>query len=145
MKRLITLIALAILLSPLAVVHAQAATAVCDDAKTTSAYSVLVLRKAALEAELEELLREYDENWPATKRKQFEYDTLVREMKRVSEMPESSISRLTSAYGTLVLREVSLESKLQSLLLENTEEWPEVKRIKVELAALRREINDIMR
>ena len=146
MKHFLTTILLAILASASSTAYAQQTDqAPTYDVRATPAYGVLVLRKSALEAELNELLGRFSEDHPQLKLTRFEFDALVREMERMNEMPESSIGKLTSGYGMLIVRKAALRGKIQFLLLSFTPEHPEVKSRKAELAAIKREMREIMR
>ncbi len=115
------------------------------DPKTSEAYSLLIQRKAKLQAHLETLLAEYSSEWPPAKRLQFEFDTLRDEMKKMAAVDESKVSKLTAGYGGLILRKVSLSGELQALLLEESAEWPPAKEKQRELELLDKEIQTLMR
>ena len=114
------------------------------DPKTSEAYSLLIQRKAKLQAELETLLREYSGEWPRAKQLQFELDTLKSEMKKMAAVDQSKVSKLTAGYGGLILRKVSLSGEIDTLLREEGSEWPTTKERQRELELLDREIQKIM-
>ena len=115
------------------------------DVKTTPAYSLLILRKVAVEAELKKVLSEYTSDYPSVKIRQFELDALNREMEKMAETAESNWPKLTSGYGTLILRKAKLESEMQALLFAYTSDHPNVKLKEVELNLLEYEIAKIMK
>ena len=144
MKRILTAAALIVLAS--FVIHAQQTpTEAIGDVKTTSAYSMLVLRKVAVEAELKVALESYTSEHPSVQLKQFELDALNREMEKIAETAEANWPKLTSGYGTLILKKVKLESEMQALLLEYTADYPDVKLKEVELNLIEHEIAKITR
>jgi len=112
MRRLVLGVALIIFVFSLPA-YAQQASVVREqlNPKTTPAYSLLVLRKVKVQAELETLVAEYSSDWPAAKKLQFELDALKGEMKKLAEIDETQIPKLTNGYGTLLLRRASLERK----------------------------------
>ena len=114
------------------------------DPRTTPAYSLLIQRKVKVQAELESLLFQYGADWPNSKTRQLELDALRTEMKKMLEVSESKLSRLTAGYGALILRRVSIDTEIQTLLLEVTDEWPGVKEKQRELELLDKEIQKIM-
>jgi uncharacterized protein involved in exopolysaccharide biosynthesis len=127
--------------------HAQQPAAAREqpNPKTTPAYSLLIQRKVKVQAELETILAEYTSDWPAAKKLQFELDALKREMKKIAEIDETQIPKLTSGYGTLILRRASLESEIQSLSEEEGSEWPTLKQKQRELELLDAELKKLMR
>lgn len=115
-----------------------------SDAKTTSAYSMLILRKVAVEAALQEVLSENTSNHPSARTKQCELDVINSEMEKMAETAASNLVKLSSGYGTLILHKVKLASEMRALLLEYTSDYPGVKLKRVELSLLEREIAKIM-
>ncbi len=116
-----------------------------DDPKTTPAYGVLVLRKAAVEAELAHVLEGFKSQHPAVGIKRFELAAVGREMEKMGGLDSSLAPRLSETYGNLILRKVALEVELRGLLGGYKPQHPVVKRKQVELAALEREIEKILR
>ena len=114
------------------------------DPRTSEAYSLLIQRKAKLQAELETLLREYSGEWPAAKQLQFEYDALQNEMEKMAAVDQSKVSKLTAGYGGLILRKVSLSGEIDTLLREEGSEWPTTKERQRELELLDKQIQKLM-
>ena len=110
------------------------------DPKSTPAYSMLILRKVKVQAQLESLVNEHSSEWPPAKVAQFELDALKSEMKKMAAVDEPQVSKLTSGYGSLVLRRVSLSTEIQSLVTDIGPEWPEAKTKQRELELLDKEI-----
>lgn len=144
MKRLLLLLVLAFAFSPVAV-RAQKVSDSEKDPRTTQAYSLLIQRKVKVQAELENLLSEFSSEYPSAKRLDFELDTLKSEMKKMLEVDESKLSRLTPGYGGLVLRRVALATDVHMLLEAEGPEWPTVKEKQRELDLLDKEIQKVMR
>ena len=144
MKRICAAVALLIIAS--FVSYAQDTTSESvSDAKTTSAYSMLILRKVAVEAALQEVLSENTSDHPSARTKRCELDVLNSEMEKMAETAASNLVKLSSGFGTLILQKVKLASELQALLLEYTSDYPSVKLKRVELSLLEREIAKIMK
>ncbi len=145
MKRFLSACALAVILSSSTAYAQKISESPQTDPRTTPAYSVLIQRKVKVQAELESLLMEYGSEWPGAKTLQLELDALRIEMKRMLELTEPKLSKLTAGYGTLILRRVSLDTEIQTLLLEEGSEWPGVKEKQRELELLDKEIQKIMK
>ena len=144
MKRIFAAIALLVLAS--FVTYAQDKPCECvSDVRTTAAYSMLILRKVAVEAALEKVLSENTSEHPSAKSKQIELDVLNNEMEKMSATEASNLVKLSSGYGRLTLQKVKLASELQTLRLQYTSTHPDVKFKKVELKLLEDEIAKIMR
>ena len=144
MKRLLLVLALAFAFSPAATL-AQKGSAPEQNPKTTQAYSMLIQQKVKLQAELENLLSEYTSDWPKSKKVQFELNTLRNEMKKMAEVEESKVIKLTAGYGSLVLRRIVLATDAHVLLEEEGQEWPTFKQKQRELELLDKEIQKLMR
>jgi uncharacterized protein involved in exopolysaccharide biosynthesis len=114
------------------------------EAKTTAAYATLVLRKVALQAEIEGDLATASRDNPAVKAKQTELDTVARELDQLCTVTHAKQVFLNENYGRLMLHKVELAARLRTLLERYTPEWPEAKRTRAELTALEREMAKIM-
>ena len=124
---------------------AQKASEPEQNPRTTQAYCMLIQEKVKLQAELESLVREYSSDWPKSKRVQFELDTLESEMKKMAEIEESKVIKLTAGYGSLVLRRIALATDAHVLLEEEGPEWPTLKQKQRELELLDKEIQKLMK
>jgi len=124
---------------------AQKASEPEQNPRTTQAYCMLIQEKVKLQAELESLVSEYSSDWPKSKRVQFELDTLKSEMKKMAEVEESKVIKLTAGYGSLVLRRIVLATDAHVLLEEEGPEWPTFKQKQRELELLDKEIQKLMR
>ena len=113
--------------------------------ETTPAYAVLVLRKAKVEAELSQLSEELTNEHPSLDSKRFELRAIKREMVKMRLVETSRASKLSSAVGNLILSKVGLEIELNDLRARLTPQHPDVTKKRSELAALEREIKNILR
>ena len=146
MKRLLSTLALLITVSSSSV-PAQKVSPVRSeiDPKVSEAYSLLIQRKAKLQSEFETLVTLYSSDWPLAKRVQFELDALKTEMKKMSEVEDAKVSKLTSGYGHLILRKVALAGELELMLQEYSSDWPPALEKQRELELLDKEIQKLMK
>ena len=144
MKRFALVVVLAFAFLPAAAL-AQKVSESEQNPKTTQAYSLLIQHKVKVQAELEKLLSEYSSDWPESKKLQFELDTLKSEMKKMAEVEESKVIKLTAGYGGLILRRITLATEAHMLLEEEGSEWPTFKQKQRELELLDKEIQKLMR
>ncbi len=145
MKTLLSAGVLLIIISCSTAFAQTPANALPVDARTTPAYSMLIQRKVKVQAQLESLLSQYDSSWPKAKALQFEVDALKTEMKQMAEVPEPKVAKLTSGYGSLILRKASLTAEIQTLLLEEGSDWPPTIEKQRELELLGKEIQKLMK
>ena len=147
MNRLFTAFALSITASLVAAAGSvpQSAADCPDDPKASPAYAVLVLRKAAVEADLADLASKFTDDSREVLAERFELGALGREMGRMRKVGREDVPKLSDAYGKLILSKVGLEVELHELLRDNTPEYPDVKKKRAEFAALEREIGNILK
>lgn len=144
MKRILAAVALSVIAS--FVTYAQDTPRECvSDVRTTAAYSMLILKKVAVEASLQRVLSENTSQHPSAKSKQIELDVLNSEIEKMSATAASNLAKLSSGYGSLILQKVKLASELQTLRFEYTSSHPNVKWKKVELDLLENEIDEVMK
>jgi uncharacterized protein involved in exopolysaccharide biosynthesis len=147
MRRILAALALTVIASSAHAAHArqQYAGGVPCDPKATPAYAALVLRKAAVEAELESLSGMFTDEHPGVGSKRFELNAVRFELEKLQATESSRVPKLSDAYGRLVLRKVAVEAGLNDLLGSFTPRHPEVLKKRAELLALERELEDILR
>ncbi|HXQ32798.1 MAG TPA: hypothetical protein VN843_02130 [Anaerolineales bacterium] len=146
MKRFLIAIALSIAASFVVVGNQpQLAQGLSLAPETTPAYAVLVLRKAAVEAELARVSELLTSDHPSVGSKRFELHAINVEMKKMLAVKPSGAAKLSSSVGNLILSKVALEVELTELSRSYTADYPEIKQRRVELAALEREIEKILR
>ena len=113
--------------------------------ETTPAYSVLILRKAKVEAELSALSKELTNGHPSLDSTRFELRAIRREMAKMRAVETAHVSKLSSTVGDLILSKVALEVELNDLLVRLKSQHPDVTKKQFELAALAREIENVLR
>src|SRR5690242_404480 len=115
MKRKCVMFGLALMVYLPVVYGQKAAVTEPVDPKTTPAYSMLIERRVNVQAHLETLLNDYSSDWPPTKKLQAELDAIKIEMKKLSEIDQPLVSKLTSGVGALILRKTVLISEIKAL------------------------------
>ena len=94
--------------------------------ETTPAFTMLASHKLVVESELQKLLTGYTAIHPDVLKKQSELEAIEREMTQMSITSEAKLSRLTTAYGRLLIRKFTEEANLRHLLGRFTRQHPEV-------------------
>jgi hypothetical protein len=113
------------------------------DPRTTPAYSMLIERRVKVQAQLETLLSQYTSDWPDARKLQAEFDALKLEMKKMSEMDQLMIPKLTNGYGMLIVRKTALIGDIQLTLQEEGSDWPPLKEKQRELELLDKQIQKL--
>jgi uncharacterized protein involved in exopolysaccharide biosynthesis len=112
--------------------------------KSSAAYGELVLRKVEVEAECKEMLVDYTEEHPKVKIKKAEIDNLNAEMDKIAAMDTSLIPKLTATVGKLILKKIDLQTEVNKLLLQYSEDHDLVKRAKQKVAVMEEEIQKVL-
>src|SRR5262252_6174050 len=115
MKPILSVLILACAFACAATVFAQKLERSETDPRTTQAYSLLIQREVKVQAKLESVVSEYGSNHFMAKPLQFELDALKSEMKKMVELDETKINKLTLGYGNLILRRVDLATDVHML------------------------------
>ena len=145
MKKFLTALAVTIAASSVANGFTpQTAEGQAHDPKAAPAYEVLVLGKAAAEAQLADLSARYTDSSQIVQAKRFELSAITREMLKMQRIERADVPKLSGTYGNCILRKVTLEVELHGLLHSYTPQHPDVKKKRVELAALERELKTLL-
>lgn len=99
-----------------------------EHVRASAAFAELIFRAAVLEAELEELLIRYTDEFPKVVEKRFELSRLEAAIKRLSEVPEEESSKLTLALGKMLVQQAVYATELDGLKRRYSDTHPEVKR-----------------
>ena len=146
MKTFLLAIALAAGASGVAVGYEpQSAERLSISPETSPAFGVLVLRKAAVESELADLSGRLTSTHPNVASKRFELRAIALEMNKMRAIEKSRVAKLSSTFGTLILHKVALEVDLNELQGNLKPQHPAVKKKSLELAALKRELESVLR
>jgi len=112
--------------------------------KYSPAYAEILLRRTEREAELEEFLLDYTEEFPKVKELKFEIEMLQKQMGKISAVNASDAPKLSLALGKLLVRKTELEVDLWNLLRQYNAEHPEVKRAKRKVEVYEKAIKEIL-
>ena len=112
--------------------------------KSTPAYAELLLRQTEREAELEELLPDYTDEFPKIKEIRFELQLLQKQMDKISAVSASDAAKLTLALGKLLVRKTELDVEIWNLLRQYNAEHPEVKRAQRKADVYEKAITEIL-
>ncbi len=117
---------------------------VAQAVKSSPAYAELLLRQTEREAELEELLLDYTEEFPKIKEVKFELELLQKQMDKISLVSASDAPKLSLALGRLLVRKTELEVEVWNLLRQYSAEHPEVKRAQRKVEVYEKAIKEIL-
>lgn len=112
--------------------------------KSTAAFAELLLRKTEREAQLQEFLIDYTEEFPKVKELKFELELLQKQTDKMSTISVADAPKLSLALGKLLVRKTELEVELWNLLRQYNADHPEVKRAKRKVDVYERAIKEIL-
>jgi len=112
--------------------------------KSTPAYAEILLRRTEREAQLEEFLLDYTDEFPKVKEIKFELDLLQKQMGKISAVNTSDTPKLSLALGKLLVRKTELEVDLWNLLRQYNADHPEVKRAKRKVEVYEKAVKEIL-
>lgn len=112
--------------------------------KSSPAYAEILLRKTEREAQLEEFLIDYTEEFPKVKEIKYELELLQKQMDKISSLSASDAPKLTLALGKLLVRKTELEIELWNLLRQYNGDHPEVKRARRKIEVYNRAVREIL-
>lgn len=113
-------------------------------AKSSPAYSEILLRKTERESQLEEFLIDYTEDFPKIKELRFELDSLQKEMNKILAVSASETGKLTLALGKLIVRKAELETDWWNLRRKYNDEHPEARRAKRKVEVFERAVKEVL-
>lgn len=96
--------------------------------RSSPAFAEVILRKAILESELEEMLVRYTNQYPKVAEARFELAELELAIGRLLDIPEEKASKLTLALGKLLVQRAAYATELDVLKRKYSESHPEVRR-----------------
>ncbi|MGI8469316.1 MAG: hypothetical protein ACR2N3_12775 [Pyrinomonadaceae bacterium] len=112
--------------------------------KSSPAYAEVLLRKTELEANLEDLLVSYTDDFPKIKETRYELDLIGAALDKILAVNASESSRLTLALGKLLVRKAQLETDLWSLKNKYGDDHVDVKRASRKVAVFEKAVNEIL-
>src|SRR6476620_2953629 len=99
-------------------------------ARSSPAFSEVILRRAEIESELESLLMEFTEEYPKVKADRYTLAQLQKQLDILMAVKPAEASKLTLALGKLMVKKVELDTDLWSLQQSLADGHPDVKRAK---------------
>jgi len=115
-----------------------------QSARSTPAYSEVLLRRTEIESELEGLLLDFTEDYPKVKAARFSLAQLQKQAEMLIAVKPADQSRLTLALGKLLVRKTELETDLWTLRQGYADGHPDVKRAKKKVEIFDRAIKEIL-
>jgi uncharacterized protein involved in exopolysaccharide biosynthesis len=115
-----------------------------DYLRASPAFAEIVLRKAILEAELEDLLVRYTEEFPKVVEKRFEISELDKSLDSLSKVPESESTKLSIALGRMLVQRAAYATELEMLTRRYNDAHPEVKRARRKFEVFDRAVKRIL-
>ena len=112
--------------------------------KFSPAYAELLLRKTEREAQLEEFLLDYTDEFPKVKELRFELELLQKQLEKVSAVDASDAPKLSLALGKLLVRKTELEVDFWNSLKQYNADHPEVKRAKRKIEVYEKAVKEIL-
>lgn len=116
-----------------------------QDVKATPAFGVFILKRAALNAELVAQQAMFTSQHQDVQRTRYEIGLLNNEIERILVNSGSQISNLSTVYGDVVLRKIELQVEEHQLRCQVTATHPDLRKKRIEIAALQQEIDDLLR
>ncbi len=117
---------------------------IAREVRSSAAYAEILLQQTELEAELEELLVSYKEEFPKVKELRYELGVLKKELARILQLRASESDKLTLALGKLMVRKAALSTNYWTLKNRFNNTHPKVKRAKRKLEIFEKAIKKIL-
>ena len=112
--------------------------------RSSAAYSVVLLRKTEIEADLVSFTDDYTEENPRVVDARFELASLTRDLDRMFGIKPSDVGKLTEATGKLITRKAELETERNKLLRAYKDDHPHVKRVTRKLDIYSKAVKQIL-
>ncbi len=112
--------------------------------KVSFAYAELLLRRTEREAELEDLMLDYTDEFPKVKELKFELELLQKQLDKVLTVSAADAAKLSPALGKLLVRKTELEVDLWNLRRQYNADHPDVKRASRKIEVYERAIKEIL-
>jgi hypothetical protein len=112
--------------------------------KSSPAYAEIILRRTEREAQLEEFLLDYTDEFPKVKELKFEVELLQKQLDKILAVSASDAPKLSSALGKLLVRKTELEVDLWNLRRQYNADHPDVKRAIRKIEVYEKAIKEIL-
>lgn len=112
--------------------------------KNTPAYAEIILKKVSLEAEIEELLVAYTEDFPKVKEHRFKLNLVDKALEKILTVKTSEAGKLSAALGKLIIQKIEYDAELAELRKDYNDEYPDIKRARRKVEVYQKAIDDIL-
>ena len=96
--------------------------------RSTPAFAEIILRKTELDANVEEMLVSYKEDFPRVKKARYEIGLLQAELRNFARTPDIEAGKLTLALGKLIVRRAELATNYWVLSNRYSDAHPDAKK-----------------
>ncbi|QQS41053.1 MAG: hypothetical protein IPM63_17065 [Acidobacteriota bacterium] len=115
-----------------------------EHVRSSPAFAELILRRAVLEAELEELLVRYTNDFPKVSEMRYELAEIETAIGKLLEVPAEKASKLTLALGKMLVQRAEYATELDVLKRKYEDSHPEVKRAAKKLEIFDKAVRTIL-
>lgn len=115
-----------------------------SSAKASPAYAEILLQKTEFEAQLEDLLVSFTDDFPKVKELRFQLALIQQQATKILAVDDADAGKLTQALGKLIVRKVELETELWNLKAQYNDDFPQVKRAKRKVEVFDKAIGEIL-
>ncbi len=115
-----------------------------SEARASSAYAEILLRRTEHESDLESLLLDYTDEFPRVKELKFSLSLIQKEAAGLLLIKPADSSKLTLALGRLIVRKIELETDVWRLRQSYADGHPEVKRARRKVEIFEKAIREIL-
>lgn len=112
--------------------------------KNSPAYAEVLLKKVSLDAEIEDLLVNYKEDFPKIKELRLKLDLTDKYLEKILAVKPAEAFKLSEALGKLIVQKIEYEAELAELRREYSEDYADVKRAKRKVEVYEKAINEIL-
>lgn len=112
--------------------------------KNTPAFAEVLLKRVALEAEIEEFLISYTEDFPQVKELRLKLDLINKSLDKILAVKSSEATKLSAALGKLIVQKIEYEAELEALRKDYSDDHPQLKRAKRKFEIYQSAINEIL-
>lgn len=112
--------------------------------KSSPAYAEILLQKVILEAELEDLLSVYTEDFPKVKQTRLKLNLVEQALSKIMAVKPSESGKLTQALGKIVLQKIEYEIQYEDLRKNYSDNHPDVKRAKRKVEIFDKAVKEIL-
>ncbi len=119
-------------------------TKVSKHLRSSASFAEILLRKAELKSELEEMLVSYTDEYPKVKSTRYELTLIEKSIERLNKVTSEEKEKLTEALGKLIVRQAAIGTDYWVLSGRYNDKHPQVKRAKRKLEIFSEAIDEIL-